>query len=451
MATVALSDITFASNVREVSQESLHRSRWAFLALCFFILAQSYTVPIVQIGPSWAVWPSLADFAIGLLGLTLFYKPPAISQDSKTVFRLLVLVAYFLALSYFGQTLWSSLIGFRERNGSQGINFGVFQVYRIFQATFVYFAVMRIPFTPQRLSILRNLVLAVYLFVCLMIALTYFGVVSTADLAPHITDNFNVGGPWSKFYKGNPEGDGLGTIGYNHSYPGSQVLMLLALYVHLAGNKRFGFTALLVGLGFFTVFITGARSGLAGILVWSVAYFLRKPQLAILGGAVILGLTTLVVITEPSALFAERTLERQSALANPLNSENLSGRPTLWGDHVNYLTQSWSRWIIGGGFGSNMETGHYSHQNYLQILMETGLVGLSLAAFFAWNVLSHLYKREDADHSIFWVTIGLMVTALNDEALYPVPHRVHFLSLYTTSLAIALRPEEIQDSDHSLT
>ncbi|MBZ0306280.1 MAG: O-antigen ligase family protein [Anaerolineae bacterium] len=443
MASVTVYPLpTQQAAVQPIPQESLRSSRWAFYALCVFVVVQAYMIPVLQLGPSWAIWPGLTDFAIGLLGITIFYKSPSISKDNRVIFGFLLFVAYFLFLSYFGQTIWFGLLGIREMNGSQGVNFGMFQVYRVFQATFIYWAIMRIPLTASRLRILRNLVLITFLLVCLGIMLTYFEVVKTESLAPHITDNINVGGPWSKFYKRNPEGDGLGTIGYNHSYPGSQVLMLMALYAHLERGKRSALTAILIGLGLFTVFITGARSGLAGTLVWVLAYFIRKPQLAILGfAAALIGLSVIMMV-DPSTLLSERTLERQSALADPLSSESLSGRPTLWADHIGYLKQNWTRWLIGGGFGSNMETGHYSHQNYLQITMETGLLGLSIAAAFAFTVLSRLWKNEGHERSIFWVTLGLMVTALNDEALYPIPHRVHFLSLYCASLAIALRSKE---------
>ena len=81
-----------------------------------------------------------------------------------------------------------------------------------------------------------------------------------------------------------------------------------------------------------------------------------------------------------------------------------SGRLNLW-------KVSFEAWKNSPIFGNGLDyifltTGKLSHSTYMQLLSETGLVGLALISCF---VIRLLYKVLKADMVIFCVTLGMLV------------------------------------------
>jgi len=413
-------------------------SRLAYFALCCYLISQAYMVPVLPFGPSWAVWPTLADMSVALMAVSVFYRG-FLSDNHRDVIKGLVLVIFVISISYLGQTVLMGLLGVRDMDNNKGIIFGGFQYYRILQFAFIFWASARVPMTPARLNTLRIIVMCVFLFVCITIALTFQSTVPTAFFAPQIPDDVKVGGPWSKFYLNNYEKDGLGTIGYDHSYPASQVLLLLGLHIHLCLGKRRTLNSLLMLLALGVIFITGSRTVLAGALVYALVMMLVDRRYAVVALiVVVLGLSALSLGELGGTGMSDRILERQAALLNPAES-GFSGRDARWELHLNNLNKSPVNWIIGSGFGATFEFGVHAHMNYLQVMSETGYVGFITAALFAYIVLSTLWKVDVAKHPIFWVTIALLVTAFTEETFYPIAHKTHFIGFYLCSLAITLR------------
>jgi hypothetical protein len=413
-------------------------SRLAYFALCCYLISQAYMVPVLPFGPSWAVWPTLADMSVALMAVSVFYRG-FLSDNHRNVIKGLVLVIIVISISYLGQTVLMGLLGVRDMDNNNGIIFGGFQLYRILQFAFIFWASGRVPMTPARLNTLRIIVMCVFLFVCITIALTFQSTVPTAIFAPQIPDDVKVGGPWSKFYLNNYEKDGLGTIGYDHSYPASQVLLLLGLHIHLCLGKRRTLNSFLMLLALGVIFITGSRTVLAGALVFALVMMLEDPRYAVVALiVVVLGISAISLGELGGTGMSDRILERQAALLNPAES-GFSGRDTRWELHLNNLNKSPVNWIIGSGFGATFEFGVHAHMNYLQVISETGYIGFITAAIFAYIVLSTLWKVDVAKHPIFWVTIALLVTAFTEETFYPIAHKTHFIGFYLCSLAITLR------------
>ena len=64
-----------------------------FVSFCAYLLAQSFVIPVIAIGPSWALWPTFPDIA-GLLMLLAWLITPKsrlnLPRTSSTVFWALV-------------------------------------------------------------------------------------------------------------------------------------------------------------------------------------------------------------------------------------------------------------------------------------------------------------------------------------------------------------------------
>lgn len=45
------------------------RTRILFVGLCAYILSQGFTIPILPVGPSWAIWPLLSDAVLAFEGI----------------------------------------------------------------------------------------------------------------------------------------------------------------------------------------------------------------------------------------------------------------------------------------------------------------------------------------------------------------------------------------------
>jgi O-antigen ligase len=323
-----------------------------------------------------------------------------------------------------------------------GVFFGAYQLYRLVQFIVLLWATTRITMTPDRLAILRRIVDAVLVFVCMGIVLTFFEVLPKSLLVQHLPADPAVAGPWS-FYRSFYEGEGWGTIGYNHAYVGAQVLLLTSLRIHLSEKHESLTNALLLFIMMLVIFMSGSRAGLAASMAFAAAILWRRPTHAIAITTIALTLIVLTISFSGTAadLFKsnpilDSTAERQMQLANPTGAESLSGRDEIWRDKIIWLNEDPTRWITGTGFGSH---GHRSaHMLYLQIIAETGLIGLIVFVLLAFKVLYHLYHRERGVKPIFWATIALFFSATSQDTYYPVPQCGQFLGFYFVALVIAL-------------
>jgi hypothetical protein len=421
----------------------LQATQWPFFALCCYLLSQAYTIPILPIGP-WAVWPCLSDLAAGLFVLTFllnFRQAPLASSANRRIFLLLVLVLWSSILSYTWYLTWVD-------PAAKGVNFGIFQIYRLVQFISIFWVTTRIPFTLERINILRRIVDTVFIFVCLGIWLTYTSIVPLAAVTAHLPQV----GAWM-YYEGAGEYEslGLGFVGYNHAYGAVQVLMLASLRIHLALNqdKVLSNTAFLL-ISIATCFVSGSRAGFAAMLFFAIVYTYRFKKIIcgfiLIYVMLILMLVTLIVLQLYPVnvnTFGDSniTIRRQQALLEINDPSSFNGRDEIWAERITFLkNQDIVSLLFGTGFGSAIDSGNNAHMLYLQIILETGLVGLLLFILLFWQIIYFLNLYESGFiKSIFWATISFLISSLTQETFYPVPALGHFLGFYLCSLAIALR------------
>ena len=98
------------------------------------------------------------------------------------------------------------------------------------------------------------------------------------------------------------------------------------------------------------------------------------------------------------------------------------------------------RWIIGAGFGTSAgETGN-DNILYLQIINETGALGLAAFMFVIGEICRQFYRAGPSSRPMLFGTIAILVASLAQETLYPVPAMGQFIAFYTFCLALAIRP-----------
>lgn len=430
-----------SSNIDKVK---LKHTRRLFIALCFYLLSQGFTIPILAVG-HWAVWLSFTDVAIGLLVITFllsFRYTTTASIANQDIFRVLVFFFLGCVVSY--------LFYVDDVNkGAMGTLSGLYQIYRLFQFICVFWIVAQIPLPRERINVLNHVVEIVLIFACISVLLTYTAIIPLATWTAHLPPSE---GPW-RFYEsmGRFGGVGYGAISYNHAYTASQILMLVGLKFHLGLEQRkLTRENVLLLASIAACFLSESRAGLAAILLFAVVYWFQEPIYALLvsmmvGAAAVIA--PLLRLTEIDLVSAEGSiLERQKTLLAANDTDNLSGRDEIWMAHFATLEEKPVRWIVGRGFGSSLDLGDNAHMLLLQIVSEVGLIGLLVFGFLFWKILRNLYQSELKGKPVFWVTIALLFSSFTQETLYPVISQGHFMGFYLCSVAIVLRTKTFSNS-----
>jgi hypothetical protein len=424
----------------------IERTRWSFVALCMFVLSQAYTIPIIPVGP-WPLWPRLSDFAAILLLAATFLQRSYLWTPSLANRQILrgSLVFFWLALlSYLGYLF--AING----EATAGARSGAFQIYTLALFFSVFVAISHVPLDERRLHILRRLTDVVLVVVIVGVILTFFEVVSLAALTPQLPRGVEEAGPWYRYglslaETGEDRG-GWGTIGYNHAYVASQLLLLIGLRLNLQSKIEETSGSVLLLLSLIAVFLTHSRAGFIAALLFAAVYWLKKPLHAFVALAAVAVALLLALALAPEQLASvldqptlSSTLERQETLTNPADPDNLSGRTDIWREHIKFLDQRPLRWVIGAGFGATADNDiDNAHMIYLQIVTEIGVVGLLVFLALFASILSQLRRCEHRSKALFWATLVLLFASLTQETFYPVPAQGFFLGFYLCTVAIVL-------------
>ncbi|MDF5726064.1 MAG: O-antigen ligase family protein [Rhizonema sp. PD37] len=442
--------IEVPNNIAVISTSLIEKTQWQFVAVCFYLLSQSFTIPILAIG-SWATWPTLSDFATVMLVLTFLFsnrykKLSVVSTANKKIFVMLIFVLICCITAYL---IYFSNLADPNVNG---ILLGIYQIYRLVEFFCVFGVTAQIPLTQKRINILKQMTNFVLIFVCLAIILTFFAILPLEALTAHLPQSKDVAGAWSEYARlGKIGGRGWGTLGYNHGCVAAYVTMFAALKIHLELGKQVMFNLLLLFLSLIACFLTESRTGFLGLLIFVVLYMLRKPSKTVLiisftgllfGMIALTSLSNLDTINLVSAQGS--VLDRQATLFDAGNTENLSGRDDIWEEKIKFLNQEPWRWIVGTGFGSawdNGVDGGSAHLLFLHIIVENGVLGLLIFSILSYKVIALLYKNELYIKPVFWATIAFLITSFTQEIFYPVPAMGSFIGLYLYSIAITLRKD----------
>lgn len=398
--------------------------------LAAFILAQCFGLPLVSVGP-WALWPTLADLTIWatLLAASLYSRP--VQPHARGVWGALVMVVGLAGLAF--------LLLFMMGDGRLGtaVPFGLFQLFKLFQVMSVFWATSRLTLSGGLLALWEKAARLSFLVMVATIAWTYFSPAITDFFGEFMPRGQGVAGPWESYYRHNEHG--LGTLGYNHAYVAAIVLLQGAFLMILRPERSHTWIHFAVVAA---CFLSGARAGLVGAVVFVFLESLRTPLRATLG-VMLAGLAGAVAMPYLHADLAG-LISRQATILEASDTSNLAGRSDIWQVYLNALLHDPFRMLLGSGMGSGTANmGANAHTLLLQVLYETGVVGLTVFGAFFGSVMLLLWQRRTLGARIALnVLIGLWVTSLAAETLYPNSAFGSFLPMLALVVVVALKEEE---------
>jgi len=411
-----------------------------FIALCFYIISQAYTIPLFAIGPSWAIFPTLPDIAFVVFLLTSIFNSklwPPLYAPSKTILKILLLLFAVCLLSYSFFVLLLPSFTYSIHSNIRSGAWGLFQLYRLVQFILIYWMTAKIPLNQRRIRILERIVYIVLLFVITFMLIPYLLNIPMKYFVKHLPDNIDIIGPYI-FYKV-AMGKAWGTIGYLHTYVGLQVMMLLGLMLNLVNNRNHIRNIFVIIITIIAIYASESRTCLVAILIYVIAVSIKRTEYIFLYIIIMAAFILYAVVIEDDIVFKEYTVKRQMTILEAYKSENLSGRVGIWIKRVNYLNEMPMRWIFGSGFGSEANLKKSAHMLVLQIIMEIGIIGLIVYYLLIKKIIQLLLKYEKGFKSILWITIVFIITSITQITFYPAPAFVHSLGFYLCSVAIALR------------
>ena len=395
-----------------------------------FVAAQCFTLPLLAAGPSWTLWQNLPDLVLWFSGLcaALYLKPLGTAPQRQLWQGLLYLgVMSVLALGV--------LFVYNDPLLGTELRFGAFALYRLTQILLIFWTASRLEFTASLLARWNTLAQLAFMVTCAGIVFTTFSGAPVLFLGQHLPRGLGVSGPWESYYL-YQEG-GLGFTGFNHGYTGLQVMLLAALVLYLrdrlgrSGGEWILFVALVA------TFLSNSRADLVGCLVFVVLQLMRFPLRAAFtaAGVGVFGF----VFWNSVAPQLGATASRQATILDASDPGNLAGRADIWQSIYDGLLRDPSRLLIGSGLGSaTINKGNNAHNMVLQILFETGLVGLvNVGAFFVL-LMTLLLRAGPQARVIVNVTIGFLVTSVTQETFFPNVAFGSFLPLYALVVAMTL-------------
>jgi hypothetical protein len=428
-------DLTSPATTATVSQSS----QVSFLLILAYIATQVYLVPILPVGPSWAVWPCLSDIVIAVAAVYQLAKrpPKAALPDALTgISRMFWLIVLAAACSYVVFTLDPLGLNVVPTENNKGVNIGLFQLYRLLQIGCIATLARHAYVGPGQWSWIRKAVGIAYTATGLGMLLTYLKIVTTADLAPQLPTDLLVSGPWAIYSRGILE-SAVGAVGYHHVYPPLLLIVLGTLYIVLSGQSAFSNVVVLLTLPILC-FISSSRAGfVAGVVC--VLLCLQRRAVIFLGMVVIGALIGgAILLTEPDLSPFTDAYARQETIMDAYERDGVAGRDIIWAGRLELLDKNPIVWFTGTGFGAAYETGTNAHMLYLHIVLETGLPGLAAFVWLFTRIIKALRKCRGGGLLISG-TVAMLISGVTQETFYPVSAIGHLLAMYAVAIVITIR------------
>jgi O-antigen ligase len=270
-----------------------------------------------------------------------------------------------------------------------------------------------------------------------LVIATALGALSSGQLAPHLPREA-LASPWDVYLYATNEG--LGAIGYNHGYVALHLLALLVLRFVLSDAANWKSDGFLMACCILAIGFSGSRAGLVGALVFALFYALRRPRIALSMSAAVLAVAVVAASAFASSDNVQIAVNRQLTLGQTYDSDNLSGRDDIWAERLRFLNEEPVRWLVGTGFGSSFQSGNNAHMLFLQVVLETGLLGLLAFGFLVALLIRLLWKADCNPYrpALFGV-IAFLLSGITQETFYPVPAFGTFLLLFATICSVAIK------------
>jgi O-antigen ligase len=255
----------------------------------------------------------------------------------------------------------------------------------------------------------------------------------------------------------------VGSMSYHHGMLGTFMLIPFSLSIgqaRMAEKKvyRIG-NIVLAAIFLLLVILSGTRSALLGLFV-TVAIFMalnlkwKRSNLKYVTFSLI-GIITVYYLT-PVKILVQTTYDKGN---NIVDASSL-GRLLIWqGAWDFFINSDLLHKLFGSGFGcfflipqkhvifDGLRHSWGAHNNYLNALCETGLVGLIAFVSFFVSSLIVLYKRKHPlSKSFFYATIAMLFSGLTQETFWVTAAFHNLWLIYMVIFALVLKMSCVQES-----
>jgi hypothetical protein len=419
----------------QASDEAIRKTRLLYVFVCLYVLAQSYMIPIAAIGPSWAIWPTLADLAmIPLICLAILGF-----RDEDSANKYHIRFQKLLALMWcFGTMAYLYTIAFSMER--EAFSYGFYFIFRFTEFCCLFWAVSRLPWTHSRIDRLRVIVDVVLLITCIGVIFTFLGIIPLGKLIAHLPQSKAVSGPWVAYLLKEqfPEdGRGVGMVGYNHAYGGVQIVALTAFRFSLARSRIGLASGFLILIAVVASFLTESRAGFAALVFFLGTQFVRNPKMLL--ACIPVALVGLIILDLRHEDMAA-TFQRQQTILSATEGDNLSGRQDIWKAYTGFMLERPSTFLIGAGLGASypVTPNRSCHMTPLQYFFEMGILGLGAYALIVWTIVTLLFRFEEGAKPLLFAYLALLIASMTMETFWPIPYLSHFIGLCFLILSSAM-------------
>ena len=222
----------------------------------------------------------------------------------------------------------------------------------------------------------------------------------------------------------------------SHNLGHSMTLLLIALVLFVEFSRRekqegwqggrliIPLFALLGLVALYCLYMSQVRTALVGIIIFTSIYlYFRNKRFLIYAIAAFAAIATTTVPFWLPALLPEVAMQQPGT---ELDSENLgSGRPRMWrNDLTVFASLPIDQKLAGVGIGSRFsgETGQvlYGHNDWLELLTQTGIVGVGLFAMLQLLIFLAILRLPPERHRYpylaLFVAVNVMMMVSNSYA-----------------------------------
>jgi hypothetical protein len=408
-------------------EQPFFASRLQLFAVIVYVLSQGFTIPILPIGPSWAVWPRLDDFATAFLVTVYLFTRANIRPMNKLERTISALIIGGAVLS-----LPSTAIGvIIHPETIKGTSYGIFQTYRTVEYFMVWYCIRGMTFSSRQFDKISYAVFFVVVFVVIIALGNATGAIPPARLLTHLPYE----GPWGELKRyATRAGIPRGPYGWN---PGDMVDQLVFLTMILLASRRplavFRIPLMVVVAG--VIFLTGSR---AATLAWCLALIIwaHKSIKQLIIMLIVVSLLFVFLYMFSSSFeykVVERATYRVGTLIHREEDPTMSGRTVQWEAALRYIASHPGALVIGAGWGFSghvltPETGVvYAHSMYLDVLLEVGIFGAVMYYILLFNLYRLLQGKDRLLAALRAGFLALLVAGITGSVFYPIAGGGSFL------------------------
>ncbi len=226
---------------------------------------------------------------------------------------------------------------------------------------------------------------------------------------------------------------------------------------HLASTQKPGkwstllkfFYYLFIPASLFAIILTGSRTALftivPGLLYIMISFGRFKPVYRIIGLFVFL-----VAVFVGQSLLPQATLERLSTIGSSIASGDLGGRMALWRQSLEIFVDHPILGIGSGSLAAPDQLGAVTHNTFISILTETGLVGFSLFLGILVTAILQSLKQPRAYILVCITTLLTWVVGVQSLTYEYTKPTWFFLSLIAISAGVIDRVTAAKEKPEAL-